>query len=105
MFTCSFILILISRALGPLGPHLLPRFRPDIGRKFADVLDDPSVVYQYLYHVNVQRARFPIAIVIMTHVSGEMGFAALTQNVGFARRPLIERISYLDQEYVSDPST
>lgn len=68
------------RAIGPLGPWVLPRVRPDIGRKYADTVNDPDTFYQYVYHLNVQQA------------SGELGFQALISQFAYAKMPMIERI-------------
>eukprot|EP00047_Mylnosiga_fluctuans_P012377 m.25700 g.25700 ORF g.25700 m.25700 type:complete len:432 (+) comp4199_c0_seq2:45-1340(+) len=73
----------LLRALGPLGLHVLMRVRSDVGEKFADILESSDVIYRYIYHLNVMPP------------SAELGFAALTWPYGFARRPLIRRITDL----------
>ncbi|KAL8605156.1 hypothetical protein ACOMHN_031097 [Nucella lapillus] len=67
-------------AAGPLGPRLLKRFRPELARMFAAQLGDESLLHDYIYHCNAQKP------------SGERGFKSLTWNVGWAKRPMIERM-------------
>ena len=45
------------RGLGPLGPHVLPRVRPDLLRKYQTPDIDPQTVASYLYHLNAQDPR------------------------------------------------
>ena len=42
------------RALGPLGPKLVPRIRSDMVDKFASLVgeDNSGVVLSYIYHCN-----------------------------------------------------
>ncbi|XP_039251912.2 (Lyso)-N-acylphosphatidylethanolamine lipase-like [Styela clava] len=72
------------RGSGPLGPRLI-RLRGDLGEKFNDLSeeDDPSPVFDYIYHCNAQNP------------SGEVGFKNLTEKIGFALNPMIERIGGL----------
>jgi len=72
--------------MGPWGPGLIKRFRPDIPRKFEHVFTDTDVVSSYIYHLN---ARNP---------SGETAFSTLTLPIGWASNPLIERIHDLRED-------
>lgn len=74
----------IMRAVGSWGPRLLARVRPDFGRKFQDVLADPSAIYQYIFYLNAGRP------------SAELGFGYLTHPFGYAKMPMIERIPKID---------
>ncbi|KFM57720.1 Abhydrolase domain-containing protein 4, partial [Stegodyphus mimosarum] len=72
------------RAAGPWGPQLIPKLRPDIIRKFDPL--DPDVVSNYIYHCNAQTP------------SGESAFKAMTAHFGWAKRPMLKRISQLKQD-------
>ncbi|KAF8784526.1 1-acylglycerol-3-phosphate O-acyltransferase ABHD5-like isoform X2 [Argiope bruennichi] len=74
------------RAAGPWGPGLVKRLRPDILRKFENIVADPSDVGNYIYHCNAQ------------YPSGEVAFKAMSAPFGWANRPMIERISQLRQD-------
>lgn len=74
------------RALGPLGPGLVKKFRSDIQSKFSDVLTDDTVS-NYIYHCN---ARSP---------SGEVAFKSLSLGPFiWAKNPIINRIENLPKE-------
>ncbi|XP_051989937.1 (Lyso)-N-acylphosphatidylethanolamine lipase-like [Xyrauchen texanus] len=72
----------VIRAAGPLGPGLVNRFRPDFKRKFGDLFDDDTMT-QYLYHCNAQSP------------SGEVGFKAMSESLGWAKRPMVQRVNLL----------
>ncbi|XP_068196109.1 (Lyso)-N-acylphosphatidylethanolamine lipase [Antennarius striatus] len=72
----------VIRAAGPWGPGLVNRFRPDFKRKFEDLFDDDTMT-QYIYHCNAQTP------------SGEVGFRAMTESLGWAKRPMLHRIHLL----------
>ncbi|KAM9844663.1 (Lyso)-N-acylphosphatidylethanolamine lipase [Aulostomus maculatus] len=72
----------IIRAAGPWGPGLVNRFRPDFKRKFEDLFDDDTMT-QYIYHCNAQSP------------SGEVGFRAMTESLGWAKRPMLQRVHLL----------
>jgi pimeloyl-ACP methyl ester carboxylesterase len=42
----------IFRATGQIGLSLFKTLRPDFKRKFMSLLDDPDLVYDYIYHAN-----------------------------------------------------
>ena len=42
------------RATGKMGVSLFKYLRPDFKRKYMSILDDPEIVYDYLYHANNQ---------------------------------------------------
>ncbi|XP_072524452.1 (Lyso)-N-acylphosphatidylethanolamine lipase isoform X2 [Salminus brasiliensis] len=72
----------IIRAAGPWGPGLVNRFRPDFKSKFEDLFDDNTMT-EYLYHCNAQTP------------SGEVGFKALYESLGWAKRPMLQRVHLL----------
>ncbi|XP_010864002.1 (Lyso)-N-acylphosphatidylethanolamine lipase-like isoform X1 [Esox lucius] len=72
----------VIRAAGPLGPKLVNRLRPDFNRKFEDLFDDDTMT-QYLYHCNAQTP------------SGEVGFKAMSESIGWAKRPMLDRVHLL----------
>jgi len=63
---------------------LVLKFRPDLGEKFAHLLDDPiNVVAKYVFHVNAQ-----------TPPTGEQAFASICADTGgvfWAKDPMIDR--------------
>ncbi|GET88656.1 hypothetical protein, conserved [Leishmania tarentolae] len=44
----------LLRGVGPVGPWLLRRARPDFEERWCNFLGDPSPMYDYLYHCNAQ---------------------------------------------------
>uniref|UniRef100_A0A1A8D4S6 (Lyso)-N-acylphosphatidylethanolamine lipase n=1 Tax=Nothobranchius kadleci TaxID=1051664 RepID=A0A1A8D4S6_NOTKA len=72
----------VVRAAGPWGPGLVNRFRPDFKRKFEDLFDDDTMT-QYIYHCNAQSP------------SGEVGFRAMSETLGWAKRPMLQRVHLL----------
>ncbi|XP_071762559.1 (Lyso)-N-acylphosphatidylethanolamine lipase [Centroberyx gerrardi] len=72
----------VIRAAGPWGPGLVNRFRPDFKRKFEDLFDDDTMT-QYIYHCNAQTP------------SGEVGFRAMSESLGWAKRPMLQRVHQL----------
>ncbi|XP_054620091.1 (Lyso)-N-acylphosphatidylethanolamine lipase [Dunckerocampus dactyliophorus] len=72
----------VIRAAGPWGPGLVNRFRPDFKRKFEDLFDDDTMT-QYIYHCNAQTP------------SGEVGFRAMAESLGWAKRPMLQRVHLL----------
>uniref|UniRef100_A0A915L6G9 AB hydrolase-1 domain-containing protein n=1 Tax=Romanomermis culicivorax TaxID=13658 RepID=A0A915L6G9_ROMCU len=79
--TAIFHPLALLRALGPLGPKLLKKARPDFGRKFG--ADD--AIYDYIYHCNALPP------------SGEAAFKTLSLPYGWAKRPMVERIFALNE--------
>ncbi|XP_026168701.1 (Lyso)-N-acylphosphatidylethanolamine lipase isoform X1 [Mastacembelus armatus] len=72
----------VIRAAGPWGPGLVNRFRPDFKSKFEDLFDDDTMT-QYIYHCNAQSP------------SGEVGFRAMSESLGWAKRPMLQRVHQL----------
>ncbi|XP_010887242.1 (Lyso)-N-acylphosphatidylethanolamine lipase isoform X3 [Esox lucius] len=72
----------VIRAAGPWGPGLVNRFRPDFKRKFEELFDDDTMT-QYIYHCNAQNP------------SGEVGFRAMSESLGWAKRPMLQRVHLL----------
>lgn len=71
------------RAAGPLGPKLIDKVRPDLKRKFSTVIEDVDAIPNYIYHCNAQ---IP---------SGETAFKALTESIGWAKNPMVSRMTQL----------
>lgn len=72
------------RAAGPWGPSLIRQFRPDFQRKFSSILSDDAI-FNYIYHCNAQEP------------SGETAFKGMTIPYGWARNPMIYRITSVDR--------
>lgn len=72
----------VIRAAGPWGPGLVSKFRGDFRRKFEDLFDDDTMT-QYIYHCNAQTP------------SGEVGFRAMAESLGWAKRPMLHRVHML----------
>ncbi|XP_026107360.1 protein ABHD4-like isoform X1 [Carassius auratus] len=72
----------VIRAAGPWGPGLVNRLRPDFKRKYEDLFDDDTMT-QYIYHCNAQNP------------SGEVGFKAMSESLGWAKRPMVQRVHLL----------
>lgn len=72
----------VIRAAGPWGPKLVNRLRPDVNKKFEDIFDDNTMT-EYLYHCNAQTP------------SGEVGFKAMSVTLGWAKKPMLDRIHLL----------
>lgn len=70
----------VFRVSGQIGVSLFKYLRPDFKKKYMSILDDPELVYNYLYHAN------------NGHPSGEAGFKAISSYFGFAKNPMIKRI-------------
>lgn len=75
------------RAAGPWGPSLVQRFRPDLQRKYSRLLSDESddTIFNYIYHCNAQKP------------SGETAFKNMNVSYGWAKFPMIDRISDVDK--------
>ncbi|XP_045193546.2 (Lyso)-N-acylphosphatidylethanolamine lipase-like isoform X2 [Mercenaria mercenaria] len=74
----------VVRASGPWGPGLIKRFRPDLQAKFSPLFDDDTIL-DYIYHCNAQSP------------SGETAFKTLSLPLGWAKRPMIQRIGDIDK--------
>ncbi|XP_060083839.1 (Lyso)-N-acylphosphatidylethanolamine lipase-like isoform X2 [Ylistrum balloti] len=68
------------RVAGPLGKSLVKNFRPDLKLRFSDD-DDEDTIFDYIYHCNAQTP------------SGETAFRNMTKGIGWAKRPMIHRIT------------
>ncbi|XP_060104827.1 1-acylglycerol-3-phosphate O-acyltransferase ABHD5 [Heteronotia binoei] len=73
------------RIAGPFGLSLVQRIRPDFKRKYSSMFDDDTVT-EYIYHCNVQSP------------SGETAFKNMTVPYGWAKRPMLQRIAYMNQD-------
>jgi len=76
----------ILRALGPVGPSLIDRFRPDLKLKFTNFISDPNIMSSYIYHCNAQNP------------SGESAFWHLHIPFGYAKLPLINRLQQVRED-------
>jgi len=75
------------RASGPAGPWLVRRLRPDIMRKFEDLLGtgNTTLIADYLYHCNAQDP------------TGEAAFNSLTTGFIWPKLPLLPRLNGVDK--------
>lgn len=74
----------IIRAVGPFGPHLISSLRNDLKMVFSYDGEPNDEVLEYIYHSNAQNP------------SGEVAFKSMNVNLGWAKRPMLERASALD---------
>jgi len=74
----------IFRITGQVGVHIFKTIRPDFKRKYMNILDNPDLVYSYLYEAN------------NSYPSGEAGFRAVAKYFGFAKNPMIKRIDKIN---------
>lgn len=74
----------IFRVTGQVGIKIFRQVRPDFERKYMTILDNPEIIYNYLYHAN------------SLHPSGEAGFRAISEYFGYAKNPMIKRIDKVD---------
>ncbi|XP_045777921.1 (Lyso)-N-acylphosphatidylethanolamine lipase isoform X2 [Maniola jurtina] len=74
------------RAAGPAGKWLIHKTRPDIARKYkAYIPDAETVIPEYIYQCNSQTP------------SGESAFHSMMHGFGWAKNPMVRRVSRLDQ--------
>jgi abhydrolase domain-containing protein 4 len=70
----------VFRVTGPVGVSIFKHLRPDFKRKYMSILDDPEIIYSYIYHAN------------RLNPTGEAGFRAIAEYFGYAKNPMIRRI-------------
>lgn len=68
------------RAAGPLGQWVVEKARPDIVRKFSNVINDDHIIPQYIHQCNAQTP------------SGESAFHTMMESYGWAKHPMVNRI-------------
>jgi pimeloyl-ACP methyl ester carboxylesterase len=68
------------RVAGPWGPSVVARFRGDLVEKYSCLFNDNRIA-DYLYHLNAQKP------------SGEIAFKNMAQHYGWAKLPMLPRIS------------
>jgi len=75
------------RAVGPAGPWLVSRTRPDIMRKYEELLggENTRLVSNYIFHCNGHNP------------TGEAAFHSLMSGFGWARRPMLPRLDKLEE--------
>nr|XP_034835343.1 1-acylglycerol-3-phosphate O-acyltransferase ABHD5 isoform X1 [Maniola hyperantus] len=74
------------RAAGPAGKWLINKTRPDIGRKYKSYVPDAeTVIPEYIYQCNSQTP------------SGESAFHTMMHGIGWAKNPMVRRVSQFDQ--------
>lgn len=73
----------VVRAAGPYGPGLITKYRPDIPEKFSHLVENPELISNYIYHMNAQNPE------------GESAFQAMSIPFGWAKRPLVGRLTSL----------
>lgn len=73
------------RAAGPWGEWIIDKARPDIAKKFTTVVEEDSLITQYIYQCNSQTP------------SGESAFHSMTAGFGWAKNPMVKRIEKLDK--------
>ncbi|XP_076449256.1 (Lyso)-N-acylphosphatidylethanolamine lipase-like [Babylonia areolata] len=76
----------VLRVSGPLGPRLVKRYRPELAEMFTTKLGNNDLLHSYIYHCNAQKP------------SGEAGFKSLMWSLGWAKRPMIERMAAMDPQ-------
>ncbi|CAH2242278.1 1-acylglycerol-3-phosphate O-acyltransferase ABHD5 isoform X2 [Pararge aegeria] len=73
------------RAAGPAGKWLVSKTRPDISRKYLSYVPDAhTVIPEYIYQCNSQSP------------SGESAFHTLMHGFGWAKNPMVRRVTQLD---------
>ena len=85
----SFTPLAGLRAVGPYGPTVVRRLRPDIRQKFENAFgeDTGNEFLDYIYHCNAQ-----------CPPTGELAFKSLSTRLGWAKNPMIERIGQLHND-------
>ena len=75
------------RAVGPAGPWLVSRTRPDIMRKYEELLgaENTRLVSNYIFHCNGHNP------------TGEAAFHSLMSGFGWARHPMLPRLDKLEE--------
>eukprot|EP01090_Pellita_catalonica_P012287 TRINITY_DN2626_c0_g1_i3.p1 TRINITY_DN2626_c0_g1~~TRINITY_DN2626_c0_g1_i3.p1 ORF type:complete len:410 (+),score=44.52 TRINITY_DN2626_c0_g1_i3:96-1232(+) len=85
---CNLSPFSAMRAAGPWGKGLLEKFRPDLLRKFVHLFDDEieakEILEEYIFQLNAQ-----------IPATGETAFNYLTAPIGWAKKPLRDRLTGL----------
>lgn len=74
------------RMAGPWGQWLVERARPDIIKKFNNIVTDETAIPQYLHQANVQSP------------TGESAFHSMMSGFGWAKNPMIKRIHEIQKD-------
>ncbi|CAJ0572038.1 unnamed protein product, partial [Mesorhabditis spiculigera] len=73
----------LLRVMGPYGPTLVKKLRPDLSLRYKGA--NPDDIYTYIYHCNAQPP------------TGETAFKAMTHTFGWAKRPMIRRFNGISE--------
>ncbi|KNH09696.1 abhydrolase domain containing protein [Perkinsela sp. CCAP 1560/4] len=79
----SFPPLHLLRASGPWGPHLLPNWRPTLADGYRELIGDPHVLFDYIFHMN---SGSPL---------GERAFHRLMEGPACAKRPIEKEFEQL----------
>uniref|UniRef100_A0A8C4QSU4 1-acylglycerol-3-phosphate O-acyltransferase ABHD5 n=1 Tax=Eptatretus burgeri TaxID=7764 RepID=A0A8C4QSU4_EPTBU len=82
LLVSQFNLLAGLRMAGPWGPGLVQKFRPDFTTKFSSMFQDDTIS-EYIYHCNAQAP------------SGEIAFKTMTDSLGWAKRPMLQRVGLI----------
>eukprot|EP00756_Hemistasia_phaeocysticola_P022245 Hpha_TRINITY_DN15821_c4_g11::TRINITY_DN15821_c4_g11_i1::g.188633::m.188633/K13698/ABHD4; abhydrolase domain-containing protein 4 len=77
----------ITRGMGPWGPGLLPKYRPDLVRMWGQTYGQPEAVAHYIWHCNSQ-----------TPATGDQAFMAMQLPIAFAHLPVSRRFEEFPAE-------
>ncbi|XP_044747240.1 (Lyso)-N-acylphosphatidylethanolamine lipase-like isoform X2 [Coccinella septempunctata] len=74
------------RMLGKLGPWWIRQTCDDIVDNYSSVLEDRTIMSNYIYHCNAQNP------------TGERAFTTMVKKIGRARNPMIRRVNKLRED-------
>uniref|UniRef100_A0A5S6R4Z2 AB hydrolase-1 domain-containing protein n=1 Tax=Trichuris muris TaxID=70415 RepID=A0A5S6R4Z2_TRIMR len=77
----------VLRVVGPFGPSLIRRIRPDIGKKFFNDCERQQLIFDYIYHCNAQLP------------SGEEAFQVISIPFAWAKRPMVDRLPLIRRNF------